>query len=133
MGDSSAVANDTSVADFDEVRTRFVAYLDASGCSPNTARAYGHDLTHLRSFLVEHSLDWTTLTPARPDRYAPRPVRNVAWPGSAVTGNGQSSAGRNVVVLRLGDHRGNAGPAEPDAGQQEYQQAFSHRSAPAVL
>ncbi|HBQ49687.1 MAG TPA: hypothetical protein DD728_12565, partial [Hyphomonas atlantica] len=65
MGDSSAVANDTSVADFDKVRTRFVAYLDASGCSPNTARAYGHDLTHLRSFLVEHSLDWTTLTPAR--------------------------------------------------------------------
>ena len=48
MGDSSAVANDTSVADFDKVRTRFVAYLDASGCSPNTARAYGHDLTHLR-------------------------------------------------------------------------------------
>jgi integrase len=43
----------------------FVAYLKASGCSPNTARAYGHDLTHLRSFLVGQDLDWRVLTPAR--------------------------------------------------------------------
>lgn len=50
---------------FNEVAAQFVAYLEASGCSPNTARAYGHDLTHLRSFLIEQDMDWRTLTPAR--------------------------------------------------------------------
>src|SRR5580704_9326563 len=37
---------------FEEVAAQFLAYLRASGCSPNTARAYGHDLTHLAAFLV---------------------------------------------------------------------------------
>lgn len=50
---------------FSEVAALFVAYLEASGCSPNTANAYDHDLTHLRSFLVEQDLDWRALTPAR--------------------------------------------------------------------
>ena len=50
---------------FEEVAAQFLAYLRASGCSPNTARAYGHDLTHLAAFLVEQSLDWRALTPAR--------------------------------------------------------------------
>jgi integrase/recombinase XerD len=63
--------NDTAVvvapwlAAFDDARAQFTAYLDASGYSPNTARAYGHDLTHLRSFLGEQELDWRALTPAR--------------------------------------------------------------------
>ena len=50
---------------FSEAAAQFSVYLDASGCSPNTARAYGHDLTHLRSFLIEQGLDWRALTPAR--------------------------------------------------------------------
>jgi integrase/recombinase XerD len=65
MIDSSAVALKPCLAAFDEARIRFIKYLDASGCSPNTVRAYGHDLTHLRSFLVEQALDWFELTPTR--------------------------------------------------------------------
>ena len=63
--------NDTAVvvapwlAAFGDARAQFTAYLDASGYSPNTARAYGHDLTHLRSFLGEQELDWRALTPAQ--------------------------------------------------------------------
>jgi hypothetical protein len=37
---------------FEEVAAHFLAYLRASGCSPNTARAYGHDLTHLRASAI---------------------------------------------------------------------------------
>ena len=65
MIDSLAVAIKPCLAAFDEARIRFVKYLDASGCSPNTVRAYGHDLTHLRSFLAEQTLDWFELTPTR--------------------------------------------------------------------
>jgi integrase len=65
MTDDSAVAISPIQVLFDDARTRFVAYLNASGCSPNTARAYGHDLLHLRSFLAEQELDWRALTPAR--------------------------------------------------------------------
>lgn len=50
---------------FIEAAALFVSYLEASGRSPNTVRAYGHDLTHLASFLVEQGLDWRALTPAR--------------------------------------------------------------------
>jgi hypothetical protein len=32
------------LAAFDDARAQFIVYLDASGYSPNTARAYGHDL-----------------------------------------------------------------------------------------
>ena len=49
---------------FGEARARFVEYLDASGCSPNTARAYRHDLTHLHSFFIGQELEWRALTPA---------------------------------------------------------------------
>ena len=49
---------------FDKTRINFVEYLDASGCSPNTARAYCHDLTHLHSFFDEQGLEWWALTPA---------------------------------------------------------------------
>ena len=43
---------------FEEVAGQFRAYVRASGCSSNTVRAYGHDLTHLAAFLVEQGLDW---------------------------------------------------------------------------
>lgn len=49
---------------FDAAAAQFSVYLDASGCSPNTARAYAQDLSHLRSFLVEQGLGWSDLTPA---------------------------------------------------------------------
>ena len=65
MNDNSAEAIKPCLAAFDEARIRFIKYLDASGCSPNTVRAYGHDLTYLRSFLVEQALDWFGLTPTR--------------------------------------------------------------------
>lgn len=61
--DKAGVAEPKSPA-FSAVTAQFAAYLDASGCSPNTARAYGHDLSHLHSFLVEQGLDWRALTPA---------------------------------------------------------------------
>jgi integrase len=48
---------------FQEVAGQFLAYLRVSGSSPNTVRAYGHDLTHLAAFLVEQGLDWGVLTP----------------------------------------------------------------------
>lgn len=64
MSDRSSATAEPFLAVFDEVSARFIAYLGASGCSPNTARAYGHDLTHVRSFLAEQSLDWRALTPA---------------------------------------------------------------------
>ena len=65
MNESSVVAIKPCLTAFDEARIRFIKYLDASGCSPNTVRAYGHDLTYLRSFLVEQALDWFGLTPTR--------------------------------------------------------------------
>lgn len=43
----------------------FVTYLNGSGCSPNTTRAYQHDLSHLVSFLDEQGWEWRALTPAR--------------------------------------------------------------------
>jgi integrase len=49
---------------FSDASARFVEYLDASGCSPNTARAYRHDLTHLHCFFIEQGLEWRALTPA---------------------------------------------------------------------
>lgn len=103
MGDSFAVANNKSMVGFDEARARFVAYLDASGCSPNTARAYGNDLTHLRSFLVEHSLDWTTLTPARAVdllihlRQKPSRRRGLARRPSPTTVDGEPASARLSV------------------------------------
>ena len=61
--DQTAVASSGS-ATFSEATAQFGVYLYASGCSPNTARAYSHDLTHLRSFLVEQGVEWRALTPA---------------------------------------------------------------------
>ena len=31
----------------------FLAYIQATGCSPNTVKAYSHDLVHLGRFLRE--------------------------------------------------------------------------------
>lgn len=64
MSDDLASAVASAGGGFGDAARQFAAYLDASGCSPNTARAYGHDLTHLGSFLVERGLDWRALTPA---------------------------------------------------------------------
>jgi integrase/recombinase XerD len=65
MTEDYAQVLETDLLAFDTAAAQFSVYLDASGCSPNTARAYGHDLTHLRCFLVEQGLDWRALTPAR--------------------------------------------------------------------
>jgi Phage integrase, N-terminal SAM-like domain len=52
------------LAAFDDARAQFIAYLDASGYSPNTARAYEHDLTYVRSFICKQELDWRAFTQA---------------------------------------------------------------------
>jgi site-specific recombinase XerD len=64
MTDVQVPASAVEPTPLEEVAGQFLAYLHASGCSPNTVRAYGHDLTHLAAFLVEQDLDWRTLTPA---------------------------------------------------------------------
>jgi integrase/recombinase XerD len=53
-----------SYRQFAEATKLFLVYTQASGCSPNTTRAYQHDLTHLSSFLSTHGVDWVDLTPA---------------------------------------------------------------------
>jgi integrase/recombinase XerD len=65
MTDVQVPASAVEPTPLEEVAGQFLAYLHASGCSPNTVRAYGHDLTHLAAFLVEQDLDWRALTPAR--------------------------------------------------------------------
>jgi integrase/recombinase XerD len=65
MSEDEAITSEIQSSALSEVTAMFVVYLEASGCSPNTTRAYGHDLTHLDSFLVEQDLDWRALTPAR--------------------------------------------------------------------
>jgi integrase/recombinase XerD len=41
-----------------EVPTRFLRHVLDSGCSPNTAMAYGYDLRCLFEFLAERGVDW---------------------------------------------------------------------------
>jgi Phage integrase, N-terminal SAM-like domain len=53
MTDVQVPASAVEPTPLEEVAGQFLAYLHASGCSPNTLRAYGHDLTHLAAFLVE--------------------------------------------------------------------------------
>lgn len=65
MSDAQVRDTGPDLPAFSTVTAQFATYLDASGCSPNTARAYGHDLSHLHSFLVEQGWDWRALTPAR--------------------------------------------------------------------
>lgn len=43
---------------------RFLRYRFYAEASPNTLRAYAHDLKLFFGFLAEQGLDWTTLTPA---------------------------------------------------------------------
>jgi hypothetical protein len=43
---------------------RFLAFVLASGGSPNTALAYGYDLRYLFEFLDDRSLDWKEFSPA---------------------------------------------------------------------
>jgi len=47
------------------VVARFLSYLAARGCSPNTVVAYGYDLGHLWRFLDQARLGWEGLTPVR--------------------------------------------------------------------
>jgi integrase/recombinase XerD len=65
VADDQAECNASKSPAFSTVTTQFSAYLNASGCSPNTTRGYNHDLTHFHSFLIEQGLDWRALTPWR--------------------------------------------------------------------
>ncbi|MBN8903741.1 MAG: tyrosine-type recombinase/integrase [Rhodospirillales bacterium] len=64
MSNDSISIDAPALGGFDPAASQFSVYLDASGCSPNTARAYAQDRSHLRSFLVEQGLEWPSLTPA---------------------------------------------------------------------
>jgi len=85
---------------FIQVVILFISYLEASTWSPNTTRAYQHDLTHLRAFLVEHDLDWRELTPGRAvdflvhlrDKRSRR--RGTGWVLSLATVDGERAAAR---------------------------------------
>lgn len=44
---------------------KFLAHVGARGNSPNTVRAYAHDLDHLWRFLDANGLVWNQLTPER--------------------------------------------------------------------
>lgn len=125
MSDVQVPASAVQPTPFEEVAGQFLAYLRASGCSPNTVQAYGHDLTHLVAFLVEQGLDWRALTPARAvdllihlrNKGSRRPTRTRA-PSVARHHRGrarrpasqrsddQQDVGGGVVVLRVGaSHR----------------------------
>jgi integrase len=43
---------------------RFLRHVLDSGCSPNTAAAYGYDLKYLFEFLAERDAEWTEFRPA---------------------------------------------------------------------
>ena len=47
-----------------EVIGRFLRYLAARGCSPNTVVSYAYDLLHLWRFLAERNLEWVEMRPA---------------------------------------------------------------------
>ena len=65
---------------------QFLAFVLASGGSPNTALAYGYDLRYLFEFLDEGGLDWKEFGPAMPatlvDRHANQFQTNAPSSGS---------------------------------------------------
>jgi integrase/recombinase XerD len=48
-----------------DATAEFLTYIEATGCSPNTIRAYAHDLAHLSRFLLSADIAWQDLTPER--------------------------------------------------------------------
>jgi integrase len=51
--------------EFMSATAEFLVYIEASGCSPNTTKAYAHDLAHLSLFLTAADISWTDLTSER--------------------------------------------------------------------
>ncbi len=75
-----------------EPAERFLSFLTDSGRSPNTVKAYAHDLRDWFAFLTGRGLDWTAVTVEDVASF-------VAWlrlPPSA--------RGSGVAVLPLGEH-----------------------------
>jgi len=102
MSEDEAITSEIQSSALSEVTAMFVVYLEASGCSPNTTRAYGHDLTHLDSFLVEQDLDWRALTPAQTRTWESSFAchdRGRASRPAPKRGDYQQDAGGGVVVL----------------------------------
>ncbi len=71
---------------------RFLSFLTDSGRSPNTVKAYAHDLRDWFEFLTGRGLDWTTVTVEDVAAFVawlrlPRPARGAA-----------------VAVLPVGEH-----------------------------
>ena len=54
-------SNDRSI----DAMAEFLSYIRATGFSPNTVKAYTHDLAHLGRFLRAADLAWQHLTPER--------------------------------------------------------------------
>ena len=97
---------------------RFLRHLLDSGCSPNTAAAYGYDLRYLLEFLEEQGLGWEEIRPGRRRwscwvwlrrRPSRRPAQRLGLSlssgagAAAGTGDGGAGAGGCVEFLRVGD------------------------------
>jgi integrase/recombinase XerD len=76
---------------------RFLAYLTDIGRSPNTVKAYAHDMKDLWQFLGFRGPDWRE---ARLEDIAP--VRRVA----AAAADGAFRGGRGAAVVGAGGQRG---------------------------
>ena len=86
---------------------RFLAYLTDIGRSPNTVKAYAHDMKDLWQFLGFRGLDWRE---ARLEDIA----EFVAW--LQLPTAGRSGAGRGAAVVGAG---GRCRDGEPQAGRGE--------------
>jgi integrase len=104
---------------------RFLRHVLDSGCSPNTATAYGYDLRYLFEFLAERGLDWRDFRPAvalellgwlrrRPSR---RPAQRLGVSATVPTGRLLSPATVARVLATVSSFYGWAVIAEEFEGE----------------
>ena len=65
MDSDQALTPAKATLGFDAAVGLFLTYMQACNYSPNTVKAYRHDLSLLSSFLISNDLDWRRLTPER--------------------------------------------------------------------
>lgn len=93
-----------------EPAEEFLRYRFNREASPNTLRAYAHDLKHFFTFLTEQGLDWRGLTPADLASFAAwlrRPAPNVVMlPGAEPARSERTVARAQTAVFAFYDfHR----------------------------
>jgi integrase len=85
-----------------EPAEEFLRYRFNREASPNTLRAYAHDLKHFFTFLDEQRLEWRTLTPADLATFAAwlrRPAPNVVVLPGAPSARTQSTVARAQTAV----------------------------------